>query len=535
MLATKNYQEFQILSESGTVEHTFSGKANQCLPGDSVEMTPTGVSLLKRNQSKPLIGTIHIQSKYLFGHTSRNIPIYLFHPYDPAYPPFRVGCSARDGKNKIGLVQFDSWEKGETYPRGNLQQILGDAGDQDAEELTLKYHYAPDWKKIAKFPDYAIHTNRFYRPFFNGFTFNIDPPGCKDIDDCFTIQREGDLVHFSITIADLFEIVDPGSELDELAKRQGSTLYSPNGEAIAPMLPRWISEEKASLIPNTERRGITLSMIWDGKELKGFRFYPSMITNDKSYTYESVYENKEICTILTEIASYLQGSPCTDSHKWVEHAMVLYNKKVAELFLKHNVGLLRKLDSTSTKRLEQKAAEYCFPAQDAIHTAMGNSHYTHATSPIRRYADLLAQRYLYPLIWIPTEKNEQPSPMTLRNLNIAMKQAARFERDMGFLRMVSRSASGILEGVLLDWKESAKGWKLWVEVPGWNAGIDTPGKSNIISFHMQGTEEGEDLVLVSPDQREEYRVKRESAVKVKYYCDRAQPNWKKRMVFSLCH
>jgi exoribonuclease R len=525
MLATKNYQEFQILSEDGTLVKTFTGVGHRCLPGDLVDSTPDGITLKERKQTRPLVGTVHVQSKYLFGHTSRNVPIYLFFPYDASYPPMRVGCSAKDGKNKIGLVQFESWEKGETYPRGILQQILGDAGDPTTEELALKYNYAPDWKKMAKFSEQAIHTNRFHRSSLNGFTFNIDPPGCKDIDDCLTIQKEGEVIHFSITIADLYEIVDQGTELDMLARRQGSTLYSPDGEAVAPMLPRWISEEKASLLPNQQRRGITLSMVWDGKDLKEFRFYPSVIVNDTSYTYESVYENKEVCQVLSEIASYLQGSPCEDSHKWVEHAMVLYNKKVAELFLRSQKGLLRKLSSTSTKRLEQKAAEYCLPSEDAIHAAMGNTHYTHATSPIRRYADLLAQRYLIPLIWLANENTEQPDAMILQNLNHRMKEASRFERDLCFLRAVSKAPLGTVQGTVLDWKPSKDQWKLYIEVPEWN---------QIITVRMKGNEEDSVLHLQSPDEQEAFHVKRDEPTHVKYYCDRSQPNWKKRMVFSLC-
>jgi exoribonuclease R len=214
--------------------------------------------------------------------------------------------------------------------------------------------------------------------------------------------------------------------------------------------------------------------------------------------------------------------------------MILYNKKVADLFLRNGVGLLRKLTSTSTKRLEQKAAEYCLPAEDARHAGMDNEHYTHATSPIRRYADLLAQRYLVPLIWLPNKQVEQLSELSLYSLNGSMKRAANFQRDLCFLRIVSRSTSGILEGTVVDWEQSKKGWKLWIEIPSWNLGQEISGKTSIISFHMKGSEEGEELMLISPDQQEEYRVKRNGSVKVKYYCDRAQPNWKKRMVFGIC-
>ena len=525
MLATKNYQEFQVLSEDGTLVKTFTGSGHRCLPGDFVELTHDSVILKKRNQPKPLVGTIHIQSKYLFGHTSRNIPIYLFFPYDTSYPPFRVGCSSRDGNNKIGLVMIESWEKGETYPRGILQQILGSTGDPDPEELALKYQYAPHWKKVAKFPVQELEINRLTRKELSGFTFNIDPYGCKDIDDCLTIEKQGEITHIYITIADLTEIVTEGSELDRLAQTQGSTLYSPDGEAIAPMLPRWISEEKASLLPGETRCGLSLSLEWNGKELTIGSFFPSIIHNSVSYSYESVYENKEVCTTLKEITSYLQGTPCEDSHKWIEYMMVLYNKRVAELFLKENVGLLRKLDSTSTKRLEQKAAEYCLPSLNAVHAGLGNEHYTHATSPIRRYADILAQRYLLEIIYYTESSIENPTQRLLHTLNHRMKQASRFQRDLCFLRAISKSSLGSIQGTVLDWKESKSGWKVYLEVPEWN---------QIISFRLKGYEEGDTLVLTSPDEEESFHLVRESTARVKYYCDQSQPNWKKRMVFTLC-
>ena len=520
MLATKNYQEFQVLSEDGTLVKTFTGGGHRCLPGDLVDITPDGISLKERKQKNLLVGTIHIQSKYLFGHTSRNIPIYLFFPYDTSYPPFRVGSSSRDGKNKIGLVMFESWDRGEQYPRGNLQQLLGTAGDSTTEELALKYNYAPEWKKTFKYPEHPLEINREGRVLLSGFTFNIDPNGCKDIDDCLTIKRDGDIVELTITIADLSEIIVPGSELDGLAQRQGSTLYSPKGEALAPMLPRWISEQEASLIPGQERRGLSLSMQWDGKDLKVNNFFPSLLTNAVSYTYDSVYENKDVCNLLKEITS------CDDSHKWIEFMMVLYNKRVAELFLSKDAGLLRKLELTSLKRLEQKAAEYCLPSVEAVHAGLNNEHYTHATSPIRRYADILAQRYLLEILRQSETMIQAPSRGLLQKLNHSMKQASRFGRDICFLRAVSESPVGEVEGIVLDWKLSKEQWKLYIEVPEWN---------QIISVRLKGTEEGETLILQSRDEEQVFHLQRNTSTGVKYYCDSAQPNWKKRMVFALAN
>ena len=76
LLQTKDYQHFQILDEeSGNVLNEFDGAklANRCLPGDIVSET---VTLVKRAAIPLLVGTIQIQSKYLFGYTAKNVPIY---------------------------------------------------------------------------------------------------------------------------------------------------------------------------------------------------------------------------------------------------------------------------------------------------------------------------------------------------------------------------------------------------------------------------------------------------------------------------
>jgi hypothetical protein len=239
-----------------------------------------------------------------------------------------------------------------------------------------------------------------------------------------------------------------------------------------------------------------------------------------SYTYDSVYENKDVCDLLKEITS------CDDSHKWIEFMMILYNKRVAELFLSKDAGLLRKLESTSLKRLEQKAAEYCLPSVEAVHAGLNNEHYTHATSPIRRYADILAQRYLLEILRQSETRIQAPSRGLLQKLNHSMKQASRFGRDICFLRAISKSSLGLIEGTVLDWKESKSGWKVYLEVPEWN---------QIISFRLKGYEEGETLILQSRDEEQVFHLKRDETAQVKYYCDSAQPNWKKRMVFALAN
>jgi hypothetical protein len=176
--------------------------------------------------------------------------------------------------------------------------------------------------------------------------------------------------------------------------------------------------------------------------------------------------------------------------------------------------------------LEQKAAEYCLPSVEAVHAGLNNEHYTHATSPIRRYADILAQRYLLEILRQSETMIQAPSRGLLQKLNHSMKQASRFGRDICFLRAVSESPLGEVEGIVLDWKLSKEQWKLYIEVPEWN---------QIISVRLKGTEEGETLILQSRDEEQVFHLQRNTSTGVKYYCDSAQPNWKKRMVFALAN
>lgn len=472
-----------------------------------------------------LVGTIAIKSKYLFGHTSRNVPIYLFHPYNTRMAPLRVGCSSREGVNKIGLVKAEPLAPGEQYARGTLQQVFGTSGDKTAETQALVYHYAPYAKKIQSvnpFPILPVDLNRYQDWRGRGFTFNVDPPGCRDIDDIFTLEPQPDgTTFFAITIANLIDLVPPESTLDTYAQAQASTLYD-DGSAIAPMLPRWLSEGEASFLPNTERRGLALCSTWDGKQLSNFHFQEVYVKNNESFTYESI-SNHPASKILQEIASSLKGEPTTDSHEWVEQCMVLYNKEVAKLFLQKGTGLLRSLKLLSPYRLEQKAAEYVLPQKEATHAAFGFAHYTHATSPIRRYADLLAQRYLYSILYEKSLPSVDSS--VLHNLNTQMKQASRFERDIFFMKKLSEQSSGTVSGTVLGWApRKTGGWKVLVDVPTWN---------HILSLRVKGSPQEEKFHYESKDEKEQFLLEKNMDIQLQYFADLTQPNWKQRLVCAL--
>ena len=510
LLQTKNYLDFQV----GCTSFTGVKQANHCLPIDEVDWKDNKCILRKRAKHRFLPGVLETNSKYLYGHTSRGAKIFLFHPHDRKYPPFRVGSNCRDlSRNQLGLVEFMDWEEFESMPRGNLLRILGSCGDLKAEKEALTYQYSSP--KVASQLFDIEEPNYDGRVQLEGFTFNIDPDGCMDIDDVLTLKQVSESKwDFVITIADVAAHIREGSEGDNHAFFLGETLYQ-NSEAVVPMLPAPLSEMALSLHPRVKHVGISLFCQWDTntKELTIGDFKESMFTNNFTYSYESVYKAEEFpLSVLKEIASFLHGSPTNDSHEWVAEMMVLYNKQVALKLLQYNVGLLRAHNNPDAERLKHftaihpdlqylayTAATYVPSAPGLIHAGLGSVPYCHASSPIRRYADLVNQRHLKAIL---KEQPLQPTPLsTAEHLNAIQKRMRAYERSLFFLEQVSQLPTGTVEGLVLSSTEE----KTNLYIPSWKHVIRVDPGVYTLGEH----------------------------VSVEYFADLQKPHWDKRMVFRV--
>lgn len=79
----------------------------------------------------------------------------------------------------------------------------------------------------------------------------IDPEGSKDLDQALAIERDenGYVVYYAI--ADVARVVIPGGAIDTEAHVRGQTMYAP--DQSAPLHPRTLSEDAASLLPGVVR------------------------------------------------------------------------------------------------------------------------------------------------------------------------------------------------------------------------------------------------------------------------------------------
>jgi exoribonuclease R len=453
---------------------------------------------MKAGTMNKIVGILELASKYRYGLTKRGHPLYLFTPYDTTLPNYVVGSTEKDTSvNRIAVIEPSSEPvKGTDKPRGNLIRFLGNVGDYEAERLALLEHYCPNGQGHHHSPIQSPKRETIERELLDestGWTtFHIDPAGCRDIDDALAWHAATKT--WAITIADAAAAVPVGSDLDETAKAMGATFYDLEGRALRPMLPAVISEDAASLLPGRERKGVTLFITDQGRQ----RFALTTITVQHSFTYESFMESPLAATLAEAY-----GKGVSDSHKWIENAMLAYNTAVARRLKVAGVGLLRVQAAAEANPVLQaidpalaaEAASYepANPTREQRHASLDREAYCHASSPLRRYADLVNQRALKALL-----AGESVTPTEVAtHLNERGKAQKRWQRDLTFLTHVT---PGRVHTIDVTWISSTEVW-----VPLWRR-----------------------VIRLRHEQAEAPGV----TGKIDIFCDPTKRNWKQRILTS---
>lgn len=520
-LYTKNYQTFKVQTAEGDIIKEFAGAENaeRSLLGDTVELTESGCKLVTRANHPPLAGMLEFNTKIRYGFTSRGVPLYLFKPYNEAYPPLLVASKELTRENQLAVVLYEHWDSEtiNTFPRGGLVHIMGPAGVKDVEKAAIALQYSPwGWSK-KMIPEMLVMPSKEGRYILDKPTINIDPLGCCDIDDVISLWKEDGIWRVAISIADVAAFVALNPSL-EFAEKIGQTLYNATGKVIRPMFPAKFSENIFSLLPGEERFVVSLFAKWDGVALYDFKWKECILQNWASYTYENCWnarESKIDMDVLRNIVASLNGGADSgDSHKWIESLMLLYNSEAATVLKQSGAGLLRIHEApekeilSKMESLRLPAKELAYPAAvysttDSVggHWGLQKSVYCHASSPIRRYADVLNQMVLKAFLGGGTAPAHTYKKYALQ-LNHSDKATKAYERDCRFVDCVLDSPGIPVHGMVVDVVE---------------------GKAVVYCFDWKR------MIRVKTGGP----VKMGDEVMLGFYVNSSRASWKKRIVYRL--
>jgi ribonuclease R len=509
------------------------------------------VEVVKRNRSR-FVGKIEVSKNYAFF-----IPDYRkMHQDFFIFPENIVGAKSGD---KV-IVEVISWAEQDKKPEAKVVEILGKAGENEAEihsimaEFNLPFRFDQRVQDEANTIDEGITAKEIKkrRDFREITTFTIDPYDAKDFDDALSFQvLENGHYEVGIHIADVTHYVQPGTILDGEAFDRATSVYLV--DRTIPMLPERLSNQLCSLRPNEDK--LTFAAVFeidDKGKIYSEWFGRTIIHSDVRFTYEeaqTILENgsgvlADELRILNSMAKKLRkdrfkkgavnfettevkfkldekGKPLAvipkirkDAHKLIEEFMLLANKQVATFVYNKNKGkekntyvyrihdspdpdkvkdfsvfarqfghkvnvddksvsqsLNKLMESIEGKPeqniLEQLAIRTMAKAKYSTdvkgHFGLAFDHYTHFTSPIRRYPDMMSHRLLQHYLddAKPPSKNEYEEKCV--HSSEREKRAADAERASIKYKQVEFMANAedkIYEGLISGVTE----WGIYIEI-----------------------------------------------------------------------
>ncbi|MDE7443163.1 MAG: ribonuclease R, partial [Muribaculaceae bacterium] len=192
------------------------------------------------------------------------------------------------------VVKITSWPDDAKNPRGQVIDILGKAGENNAEihailaEYGLPYHYPESVEKAALKIDAGI-TDEVVAARLDMrdvITFTIDPKDAKDFDDALSVRfMPNGHLEVGVHIADVTHYVLPDTALDREAQKRATSVYLV--DRVVPMLPEHLSNGICSLRPDEDK--LTFSCIFEMDEeghVYNYRIARTVIRSNRRFTYE---------------------------------------------------------------------------------------------------------------------------------------------------------------------------------------------------------------------------------------------------------
>ncbi len=267
----------------------------------------------------------------------------------------------------------------------------------------------------------------------------IDGERTRDFDDALSLEDVPEGWRLGIHIADVSTLLQPGTALDREAMERGASIYLP--EERLGMLPEEISEDTLSLLAQKERRALSFLVTLSPEgEVLDWLIRPSLIKVRRRLTYHEVDLMLSRDALLANLShlthkiktrrlsqggyelklpevwvSFHQGliqvtveDQETLSHQLVAEAMVLANYLSARFLAEQGLPAIFRSQAEPREVIKpgegkdllalwqdrRRLSRVVMDLAPQPHWGLGLPFYTFATSPIRRYLDLVSHRQI---------------------------------------------------------------------------------------------------------------------------------------------
>lgn len=354
----------------------------------------------------------------------------------------------REIKNRIQqLDSSDSHYKDQVFFLSSLKRLLvrNKYLFDTFDVLCQKYQVRNQFDSYIDFELSIYDTDYFLsslssRKHISSFVMAIDDVEAHEIDDALSIEKF-DNGHFllGVHISNVTGYLPYSSLTIEEAKQRATSIYL--SDQTIPMFPSYVSKDKWSLIKGEPR--LTHSYYFDlspSGMICDYRFYKSFLSLSYQATYDEVdtilkegrceSTLEQTCQMLAEASlllsrnlhvpawyTYSKKTSSSFAEEIVTNMMLLTNKTIAEHFATFQLPLIRRvheIDPIKRREIEKlmmrlpegeqgeklrKGLEsiltLCPPAfygSSGKHDGLLFDHYCHATSPLRRFPDVLVEQ-----------------------------------------------------------------------------------------------------------------------------------------------
>jgi exoribonuclease II len=338
-----------------------------------------------------------------------------------------AGLNAADAPFRL-LVRLGVFQEDEDLDLHRLE-VPSEFSDSDLDLARTLLHSAPSDPYAARRQDLTSLE-----------TITIDGERTRDFDDALSLEEVPEGWRLGIHIADVSALVQPETPLDREAQERGTSIYLP--ERRLPMFPEELSEDALSLLAGQERLALSfLVTLGSDAEVKGWNIVPSRIRVRRRLTYHEVDDllpRDDTLATLSRLTRWLRERRLdlggyelrlpevwvtftaagevqvvvedqeTLSRQLVAEAMVLANSLASRFLADQGVDAIyrsqpeprepiRIHDDKTLLELWQdrrRLSRVVMDLRPTPHWGLGLPCYTFATSPIRRYLDLVIHRQL---------------------------------------------------------------------------------------------------------------------------------------------